>query len=290
MRRLGPDDRLAVAAHDDVEPLADRRHAIVAGAQLPELDAVAHAHELVEPGVERLPLACRVGLVHALGDPQQRTPVAHFLDVFEEQDARPHLFGPVRHHPRQVAHRLADRPATLGLGMMPAIGREPAESDADAVGDAQRVDPPDVVRQVQRVRMVDPMHGDRRIVVIDGDRHMLGHIHPLRDQVAQRLLDAFRRAAAAGEAVDDQLVRHGLAARRRKLPEAVGQDRVHAAACCSLLRPRGADRPVPLPVRPSLNDHPCTVPSGWPISSAIRCHSMSAPRPALRIGSADALV
>jgi DNA (cytosine-5)-methyltransferase 1 len=61
VRGLGPHDRLAVAARDHEQALADRRRPEVAGPELTPLDLVAAGAELAHPSAEGEPCALGVG-------------------------------------------------------------------------------------------------------------------------------------------------------------------------------------------------------------------------------------
>jgi len=192
VRRLGPANRLAVASRHEEQALPDRRGPEVARPQLAPVDLVAEAPQLGAPGLEGLPGALRAGAALCI----ERPPLPEFLDVLQEDHARADLLRPAHDHPGQVADALLARLAALGLGMVLAVRRGPQEPDATAGAGRDRVHLPDVVVEVAGARVVGPVHRQGLAVVIDGDVRV----------PAERQADALRCAAAAGEAVYDQLV------------------------------------------------------------------------------------
>jgi hypothetical protein len=103
---------------------------------------------------------------------------------------------PEHDDPREVADRLLARLAALRFAEVLAVGAEPGELDRLAAGPVtSRGSTCQMLLRMWRVRgMVGLVHPDRFFVVVDGDI----------DRSAERLLDAGRRAAAAGEIVDDE--------------------------------------------------------------------------------------
>ena len=195
VRRGGPDDRAAVAPGDPEEALADRRGAVIAR---PQLAVLGHVAERL-PGHAELAkdLAAPLRARPAAGE--QRAPLCEFLDVLQDDDARP-LPG------RQGLHKREPGPgesadvaiaglAALRLRVVLAVGREPEQPDRTAAAEPDRVDRDDVLLGMMRLWMVHPVHRERDRVVVDRD---VG-------RAAEGLLDPGRGPAAAGEAVDDEL-------------------------------------------------------------------------------------
>ncbi len=199
VRRLGPHDRLAVAAGDDVQPVADGRGAVVAGPQGAPLDAVACQGQVLEPLAEVLTgggLVGAAGLVE--GAPCEE--LGHVLD----QD-HPRLDGarPVHDHPGEAPDLLRAGHVALCPGEVGAVGRGPQQVRPAAAAGRPRVDVEHVFAQVDGVRVVERVHPDGVLVVVD--RHV--------GAAAEGAADALRRAAAAGEEVDDEGGHGGSAAR-----------------------------------------------------------------------------
>ncbi len=240
VRRLRPNDGLAVAARDHEEALADRRRAIVAGAQLAELQLVAQLAKLAAPLAERLARAIldREALI------AERPPGLELLNVLQQDQVWLHPLRPQDYNPCEIADRLLARLAALGLAEMFAVRREPSERyprqtreriDLDVARrirstqlgdkishDLYRIDLPDVVADMQGAGVVGLMHADRLLVMVDGDIH----------GAAQRGFDAGGCPAAAGEVVDDN------AGHARSLLKMVGAS------------PRGPQaRPIPARLR-----------------------------------------
>jgi len=191
MRGLWPDDRLTVAAGDEEQALSRGRRAVVGGDQRAPLDHIAEIPEVADPGAERLALAVWAWLAS-----DDRPPALELLHVLEHDDARPDLCRPPDHHPREAADMLLARLRALRAAKVGAVGREPRQPDLPTRGGLDRIDIPDRLAVVLRVRMVGPMHSDGVWIVVDGEIHMPPECG----------LDARRRAAAAGEIVDHELV------------------------------------------------------------------------------------
>ena len=165
MRRRRPDDRQAVAPGDQKQPLADRRRAIVARAQLAPFDFIAEPLKFADPPLKLLAFAQRTRPRVVA----ERPPSRKLLDILQKNNARAHLPGPTNHDPGQVADAFLDRLAALGLGKMFTVRRRPQHADRLAGADIERVDLPNIVRQMQRVGMVRSVHRQRHRIVIDCD-------------------------------------------------------------------------------------------------------------------------
>jgi hypothetical protein len=77
-----------------------------------------------------------------------------------------------------------------------AVRAEPGEADSAAADDALDVHFPNVLAEVQGARMVDAVHREGFLIVIDGDI----------DGTPEGHFDAEAGATSAGEVVDDEFV------------------------------------------------------------------------------------
>ena len=194
VRRRRPLDRATVAASDEEQALPDCRCAVIAGPQLAPLDHVAHRLEGLHEALEG-----RAALERArLAVIEERAPILKLFDVLQGDDFGPlplrQALDPAHPDPRQAADRLLARLAALRLAEVLAVGAHPEEPDGSAGAHGAGVHVPDVLLDVVRVRMVDPVHGERDRIVVQGEVGI----------PADRGPDALGRAAAAREGIDDQ--------------------------------------------------------------------------------------
>ena len=169
VRRLRPDNRLAIAAGDQEQALADSRSSVVAGAQLAVLDVVALTAQGVAEGVELSALVLWTGPSLAIAIDKQRTPGAELFDVLQHDHARASNSSPAQCNPGEAANLLLDGLAALGLAEMLAVRRQPDETDRTALRHLARVNLPDRFAVVLGFRVVGRVHGNGFRVVIDGD-------------------------------------------------------------------------------------------------------------------------
>src|SRR5690606_33171874 len=124
--RCRPGDGLAIAASDQVQPLADRRRAVVAGSDLAPLDRIAGIAKLRDPSPEAVAGTAGIRLAGRI----KRPPGLELLDVLEADHARLHGPSPAHDDTRQRsplvrALAIAEGLATPGLRMEGAVGRGP---------------------------------------------------------------------------------------------------------------------------------------------------------------------
>lgn len=168
--------------------------------QAPPVSVKWRARKALHPRPEGLAGALRVGHPAGVGL-DQRAPALKLLDVLDHDDARAPDLRVAGDRPGERALALgalavAEGLGAAGLGEVGAVGAEPDQRDRPAREHVLGPDVPDVPAQVDRVRVVDLVHGQRLRVVVHG------HVRAAPDG----LFDPGAGAAAAGEAIDDDLV------------------------------------------------------------------------------------
>src|ERR1035441_1026970 len=191
MTRIRPGNGLHVATRDNEQSLADGRGAELARPHFPPLDRVSQVLKLLHPPPERLPLALLAGLAA-----HQRSPCLELLDVLQHDDARLDDSRPAQRDPSETADLLLHRLAALGLREVLAVGREPGETDLPAGDHRRDVHLPDVLAEVERMRVIRRVHRKGFRIVVDGDVY----------RATERQLYPRAGAAPAGEVIDDQFV------------------------------------------------------------------------------------
>jgi hypothetical protein len=91
---VGPYNRLAIAARDDEESLADGGGSVITSAQFAPFDDVGKFAELPYPAFECFAFKPGVGLAIF-----ETRPITEFLDVFKYDDARFDKSGPFESYP-----------------------------------------------------------------------------------------------------------------------------------------------------------------------------------------------
>ncbi len=206
MGRRGPANGLSVPAGNKVEALAAGGRTVIGCILNGMVQLISHA---LDAGQKAAPgLACPLGIRHKvlllawhplprLGDMlfdlgllatlnldqldhpagglvplgDEGPPGAHLLDVLHGEHGRFAQGQPLGDHPGQAADLLLARLAAGGLGVMSAIRASMQPTDRATRQHGNRIHGPDIFLQMQGLRVVCLVHGERLGVVIDGDVH-----------------------------------------------------------------------------------------------------------------------
>jgi len=153
-----------------------------ASTEQPIFHAVSLALQLVNEPSEGLALILGIGAAVDV----QPSPIHEFLHILQHDHTGMHLLRPAHRDPRQSPDVPRHRLAAFGLGVVFAVRREPGQRHRTPRTGFHRIHLPYVLRVMLGGRVVRPVHGDCRRIVIDGDVYTPsdGNLYPRRGTAA----------------------------------------------------------------------------------------------------------